>query len=131
MKFLKLLGQIGILSVFYLVGVWIQEAFNLFIPGSLIGMFLLFLLLMIKKVKVSWISNGSNYFMKHMAILFIPVTVGLINYLDVFVGKGLLLVPIALISTFLVIIVSGAVSQSLVKKTEKVNEKVNAHELNH
>lgn len=38
----KIILQIGLLSIFYAVGTWIQQAFQLVIPGSLIGMFLLF-----------------------------------------------------------------------------------------
>lgn len=48
MKFTKILVQIAALYVFYMVGTWVQEMLNIPIPGSLIGMFLLLVLLSLK-----------------------------------------------------------------------------------
>ena len=44
-KALRIVIQIGILSLFFIVGATIQEYFNLVIPGSVIGLVLLFLCL--------------------------------------------------------------------------------------
>ena len=40
--------------VFYMVGTWVQEMLNIPIPGSLIGMFLLLVLLSLKVLPVKW-----------------------------------------------------------------------------
>jgi holin-like protein len=122
MKAAKIIGQLAVLTIFYYLGVWIQELFDLFIPGSIIGMLLLLIALLTKRIKATWVSEGANYIIKHLTLLFIPVTVGIINYLDVFTGKGILLLPIALGSTLLVILSSGAVSQYLVKRREREYE---------
>ncbi|MEH7282742.1 CidA/LrgA family protein, partial [Bacillus toyonensis] len=45
MKYVTLLLQVGVLYVFSLAGTWIQGIFHLSMPGSLIGMLMLFLLL--------------------------------------------------------------------------------------
>ncbi|GAA0500969.1 CidA/LrgA family holin-like protein [Salinibacillus aidingensis] len=116
----KVILQIGIISLFYMVGTWIQQLFHLMIPGSIIGMLLLFVTLLTTKFKPAWIEDGANLLIKHLPLLFIPVTVGIINYLFIFEGKGLVLIPIAFVSTILVIAGSGAVSQYLAGK--KVTE---------
>lgn len=105
-----------ILYCFFMLGNWIQSAFSLFIPGSVIGMILLFILLLIKGVKLTWIEEGSKFLINNLALFFIPATVGIIDYFSLFSGKGFLLIIIVLISTALVMSVSGRVSQRLARK---------------
>src|SRR5699024_8013754 len=107
--------------VFYLSGSWIQTTFNLFIPGSVLGLLLLFILLTTKVIKVTWIEEGARFFVNHLVLFFIPPTVGIMNYFNVFTGKGLMLIFITVISTILVIGISGKVTQ-LVDKRKAVNE---------
>nr|WP_093132510.1 CidA/LrgA family holin-like protein [Salinibacillus kushneri] len=118
----KILLQVGILSIFYVIGTKIQQFFHLIIPGSIIGMLLLFMVLLTTKFKTKWVDEGAKLLIKHLPLLFIPVTVGIINYLSIFNGKGILLIPIAFISTLIVIVGSGGISQYLARK------RVNDHE---
>ncbi len=60
MKFTKILVQIAALYVFYMVGTWVQEMLNIPIPGSLIGMFLLLVLLSLKVLPVKWFDLGAE-----------------------------------------------------------------------
>ena len=105
-----------ILSFFYMLGTWIQQLFHLFIPGSIIGMLLLFLALSFKLISPHWIAQGSNLLIRHLPLLFIPVTVGVIQYLGVLAGKGMLLILIVWSSTLFVAVLSGASSQYLLRK---------------
>ncbi|QGS69709.1 CidA/LrgA family holin-like protein [Oceanobacillus sp. 143] len=114
--------QIAILYIFFQLGEWIQQSLHLFIPGSVIGMVILFLLLLLNVVKPSWIDLGSKFIIRHLVLFFIPVTVGVIEYLDLFKGYGLILVIIVIISTLLVMISSGLVSQWLVRRKEINND---------
>jgi len=122
MFIVKIMSHIAVLIGFYLIGSWIQEFFDLFIPGSIIGMLLLLVSLLTRKVKVNWVDEGANFLIRHLALLFIPVTVGIIQYFDLFAGKSFFLVPIALGSTLLVMVCSGAVSQYLVRQKERKYE---------
>ncbi|AXI10821.1 CidA/LrgA family protein [Oceanobacillus zhaokaii] len=118
----KTVFQIAILYIFFQLGEWIQQSLHLFIPGSVIGMVILFLLLLLNVVKPSWIDLGSKFIIRHLVLFFIPVTVGVIEYLDLFKGYGLILVIIVIISTLLVMISSGLVSQWLVRRKEINND---------
>lgn len=118
LKIGKVIIHIAILYVFYLFGNWIQETFNLFIPGSVIGMILLFILLMTNIIKVSWVEEGARFMINHLALFFIPATVGVIDYFELFSGKGFYLVPIVLVSTALVMAGSGIVGQWLIRRKE-------------
>ncbi len=115
-KIIKIILQISLLFLFYYIGETIQELFSLFIPGSIIGMLLFFALLTTKFFQVEWVSDGIDLLMKDMPIFFVPVTVGVIQYLDFFVGKGSLMIPIVMLSTFLVIYTASVITSLLLKK---------------
>ncbi|QKY71577.1 CidA/LrgA family protein [Lentibacillus sp. CBA3610] len=116
---MKIALHIGVLYVIYIMGTWVQRVFDLFIPGSVIGLILLFILLMTGIIKAPWVENGARFFIKHLALFFIPATVGVINYLDLFSGEGLLLVVIGLVSTLMVMVSAGHVSQLLIERKER------------
>ncbi len=116
---MKIVLHIGVLYVMYIMGTWVQQVFGLFIPGSVIGLILLFILLMAGIIKAPWVEDGARFFIKHLALFFIPATVGVINYLDLFSGEGLLLVVIGLVSTLMVMISAGHVSQLLIEHKER------------
>lgn len=116
MQYLQITVQLLILIVIYYIGVWIQELFSLFIPGSIIGMLLLFFALTFRLLPVQWIENGASFLLKHLPLLFIPVTVGALPYLPLFKGKAGLLLLIALLSTAIVMCLAGFISQRMVKE---------------
>lgn len=118
LKIGKVIIHIAILYVFYLFGNWILETLNLFIPGSVIGMILLFILLMTNIVNVTWVEEGARFMINDLALFFIPATVGVMDYFELFSGKGLYLVPIVLGSTALVMAGSGIVGQWLIRRKE-------------
>ncbi|MFC2949075.1 CidA/LrgA family protein [Virgibacillus sediminis] len=115
----KIAIHIGVLFGMYWIGMQIQQALNLFIPGSVIGLVLLFSLLMSGIVKPQWVDEGAQFVVKHLALFFIPATVGIINYFDLFAGAGFLLVIIGLGSTLIVMVVSGHVSQWLARRKNR------------
>ncbi len=104
-------------------GMWIQQYFHLAIPGSVIGLFILFILLMTGVLKTNFIKKGANFMLDHLVLFFIPAMVGIVNYLDIFTGNGLWLIMITVLSTLIVLVISGKVSEFLVKKNsvEQVN----------
>jgi len=112
----KIVIQIAILFIFYYIGVFIQHFLQLFIPGSVIGLILMFLLLTTRILRTNWVDAGAKFMMKHLVLFFIPATVGILNYYQLFVGKGVFLIIITIISTLFVMIVSGSVSGFLSRK---------------
>ncbi len=121
MKLLVTLVQIILLFLVYEVGVLIQEYFGLFIPGSVIGLILMFLLLTTDLLKVNWVEEGAKWMNKHLVLFFIPATVGIMNHYELFAGKGIFLIVIVLFSTILVMATAGLVSQWLVRKGDGGN----------
>lgn len=119
MKFTKILVQIAALYVFYMVGTLVQEMLNIPIPGSLIGMFLLLVLLSLKVLPVKWFDLGAETLVAIMPFLLIPPTLGLMNYGAFFMSKGISLFITVVASTFLIIIVAGHTGQYLANRKER------------
>lgn len=121
MRGVKIIIQITILYGIYLLGNWIQDIFQLFIPGSVIGMGILFLLLLSGVVKESLLEKGTSFLINHLAFFFVPATVGIMAYFSLFKGQGIFLIPIVLISTIFVMISAGHVGQWLsIKKSRRM-----------
>lgn len=51
-------------------------------PGSIIGMLLLFVLLSLQLVKLHWVEPGAALLLRHMGLLFVPVAVGVVAWLE-------------------------------------------------
>jgi holin-like protein len=122
MNYVRMLLQIVCLYTIYLIGLFIQSVADLSIPGSIIGMILLFGALHFNVVKREWFSLGSSLLLKQLPLFFIPATVGVIDYLNLFKGSGLISIGIALLSTVIVMIISSFVSDSLLTKGEEVSK---------
>lgn len=119
---LVIILHIAILFVFNAIGNWFQETLHLFIPGSVVGLLLLWAAFQFRLIRLEWIERGTIFMNRHMIVFFFPATVGIINYYEVFQGKGLWLVVIVMISTVLVMVVSGGISQWLMQKVRWKNE---------
>lgn len=124
----QIIFQIAILYLFYYAGVWIQHALHLLMPGSIIGMLLLFCLLMTKKFKISWIDKGAGFLLSHLPLLFIPVTVGIIDFFDLFKGRGFFSIVVVIVSTILVMVTSAFVSQWIAVRKENYIVKIQSRE---
>ncbi|TXC90265.1 CidA/LrgA family protein [Metabacillus litoralis] len=119
MNIFKISFQVILLYGIYLIGVFIQNVSQIPVPGSIIGMLFLFTALHFKFIKRKWFSLGGAFLLKHLPLLFIPATVGVIDYLELFKGKGLLTIAIAFISTFIVMAASSLISDFILTKGEE------------
>ncbi|MTD31298.1 CidA/LrgA family protein [Planomicrobium sp. YIM 101495] len=119
MKFLWLTLQFLLVYGFYLAGEWLVNLFNIPFPGSIIGFLLLFAALCLKLVPLRAIEAGAQGILAFLPLFFVPATVGIMSYFDLFAGSGVWLIVIIVVSTFLTIIVSGLVSQSVAGTVDK------------
>lgn len=117
-KVIKIFIQVILLYMIYLLGVWVQKLFQLTIPGSIIGMMMLFGLLHVKFFPNKWVKEGSSFLVKFLPLLFIPATVGIMDYFSLFTSKGIITIIIVLFSTAIVMISSSFLSERLSQKKE-------------
>lgn len=118
MNVMRIAAQVALLYVFYYMGNAVQHWLKLPIPGSIIGMLLLFTALILRACPVQWIEAGAGFLLKYLALLFVPVTVGVMNYFHVFTNKGLILPAVVLLSTLMVMVTAGFSSERLAKRKE-------------
>ena len=116
-KLFIILIQIFFIYIICKFGETIQQVLHLPIPGSIIGLVLLFLLLITKIIPEKWIMEGANLLLSVMTLFFVPATVGIMNYFHIFQGKGSLLILLIILSTVLVMLSSGFVAEKWNKKS--------------
>ncbi len=70
-------------------------------------MLLLFMLLALQILPVDWVKPGCHLLIRYMALLFVPISVGVMSYTDILTAQFGPIVVSCLISTFLVLVVVG------------------------
>lgn len=113
---MKILRQFGSILFILLLGEGIRMWTGISIPGTVIGMVILFILLMTKVMKLENIEVISRFLLDHLAFLFVPAGVGLISSLDVIGSAWLPILMIVFISTVLVLGVTGWTVQLLKRR---------------
>ncbi|MFJ8515412.1 CidA/LrgA family protein [Lysinibacillus xylanilyticus] len=115
-RVVRIIVQIGILNIFYYMGVGIVALLHVPLPGSIIGLLLLALSLNFKIIKVEYIQDGAGFLIGVLTLFFIPATVGVIDYPELFSTTGLLIMLAVIASTLISIYVTGLLSQMVEKK---------------
>ncbi|MFD0616427.1 MULTISPECIES: CidA/LrgA family protein [Paenibacillus] len=112
--------------LFFIIVAKISDAFAAWIhspiPGTIIGIAVLFILLKFKVIRMDWIEQGSNWLLAEMLLFFIPAAVGIINYKSLVVESGLRLTITIFLSTLAVMICTGLISQRFAAKKEGNSE---------
>ncbi len=84
-------------------------------PSSIIGMLLLTLFLKIGWVKSSWVKHLSQFLINNLGFFFVPPGVAILLYLDVIQAHLWPIVIATVISTVLVLVVTGHTHQMVIK----------------
>lgn len=124
MKIIQICVQILFISSFLLLGNGISYIAHLSIPGSVIGLILLFLALYFHLIPLKMVDVGAKVLTAELLLFFIPSAVGVMNTPDLIGLTGLKLMFIIFISTLLVMLCTGIVAHLLSRK--KVSS--NAHQ---
>jgi holin-like protein len=109
----RIATQLFVLWMIFRAGEWIVARLHLPIPGSVLGMLLLFLLLSLGMVREEWLRDGAAILTKHLAFFFIPIAVGLMQWGELFWLDGHWLLLALGLSTLAALFVTGAVAQGL------------------
>ncbi|WP_422121948.1 CidA/LrgA family protein [Planococcus sp. X10-3] len=122
MKVLMFFLQFIFIYGFFLLGQLLRELLNIPLPGSILGFMLMFIALTLKLFPLRFVESGATLLLSFLPLFFIPATVGVIDYLDVFTGKGALLIVLIIFSTLLTMAGSGWVSQYLGRQSKTGKE---------
>ncbi len=87
------------------VGIAIASLLPITIPGSIIGMLILFVLLSLQILPAKWVKPSCHLLIRYMALLFVPIGVGVMQYYEVLKAQFGPVVVSCFISTLVVLIV--------------------------
>lgn len=108
MKILKLILQAATIYAFLLMGNLISTIISpiIIIPGSIIGMLLLFVLLCTNIIKLSAIDTVGDFVIKYMGFFYVPVGVGILSKYGIIKDSLWQLCVLLLVSCFVVMLIS-------------------------
>ena len=115
---MKLYVQLMIIFMISLVGEGISSVFHLPVPGSIIGLVLLFLALQFKLLRLRHISMVGNFLLANMTILFLPPAVGIMDKFQVIAPYLLPIILIVLGAIVLNVCVIAVVVQLIKSRFE-------------
>lgn len=118
---MRLVSQLFWIFIFSFIG----EAFSILcsdiiaIPGSVIGMLLLFIALHYKWIRIRQIDEAGSWLSDNMAVFFVPAGVGLMTQFDALKGNTWWqLLIIIIISTLLMLALVSKIVQLLLDKSK-------------
>ena len=86
-------------------GIFLASLLPITIPGSIIGMLILFVLLALQVLPAKWVNPGCYVLIRYMALLFVPIGVGIMQYFDLLRAQFGPVVVSCTISTLVVFLV--------------------------
>ena len=97
------------------------------LPASIIGMLLLTLLLQLRIVKLEWVRGLTDFLIANLGFFFVPPGVALMLYFDLIRAEIVPIVAATVLSTILVLLVTGHTHQVVSKGERKVVDKLRKH----
>ena len=121
---MKIFNQLGIILGIWAVGELISSLLSNIItmPGTIIGMIILFLLLQFKIMKEETIKDVADFLLGNMAIFFMPAGVSLINSLGLITENMLVLLLSGTVATIIIMIVTGKIVEIMINKKDISSE---------
>ena len=116
---MRYLGQFSIILLFSLAGEALHALLPLPVPASIYGIVLLLACLMAGVVRVDAIREVSSFLIEIMPVMFIPAAIGIVETFDLIAPSLLNYVITVVVSTVLVMGVSGAVTQLVIRSKAK------------
>lgn len=116
MKYLK---QFALILLISFIGEALNSIISLPIPGSIYGLLIMFFCLKLNILSVGDVKETSNFLIEIMPLLFIPAAVGMMSTWHVLKPVLLPFGVIIVVSTFVVMTTSGAITQWIIRKKIK------------
>ncbi len=111
--------QILLIFAICIAGIFISTALPVVIPGSVISMVILLIMLIFKIIKPEQIKETAEFLLANLAIFFVPVTVSVVEYLDVLKESIFAIIFISVVSTILTFAVTAFTVTMVMKLIDK------------
>ncbi len=121
-RLLQLLRAFLLIYACLYLGIGIAAVLPITLPGSIIGMLILFMLLSWQIIPSQWVKPGCHLLIRHMSLLFVPIGVGVMQYFDLLRAQFAPVVVSCTASTLIVLITVSWCSHAIHReKTSLVN----------
>ena len=117
---MKWMKQFGIILLVSFVGEVLEKWIPLPIPASIYGIILLFLCLKLRIIPHESVHETGKFLIEIMPLMFIPAATGLMTSWGIIRAKLFAYLAIAVITTVLVMVVSGRVTQFFLRRGKEV-----------
>ena len=108
-----------IISLIALIGELLSFFIPLPIPASIYGIAILLALLVSGRLKVESVKDVSSFLIAIMPVMFIPAAAGLMNSFSLLADSLAAYIIILVVSTVAVMVVSGRVTQHVIRSEKK------------
>lgn len=113
-----MLRGFAFLLLFQFAGELIVAAIGVPVPGNVAGMVLLLFALLAGVVQAEWVEEAADLLLSHLALFFVPAGVGVMVYFDLIAVQWLPICVAMVLSTFVVMAVTGWVEQKMERDEE-------------
>lgn len=113
---MKIFREVIIIFGLYYIGEILSKSLSLPLPGSLVGMILLFILLNLHIIRLDHICAVSDFLLGHLPFFFIPAGVGLMTS---FMKIKDIWIPILIICAITTVLTMGISGWSIQKLMER------------
>lgn len=118
---MKYVYQLGVILAVTIIGEAMYKLLPLPIPASIYGLLIMLFCLSTKIIKLEKIKETSSFLLKIMPIMFIPAAVGILEIWDDISSILIPLIIIMISTTILVMVITGKVTE-MVMKPEKADK---------
>lgn len=112
----KYIKQISIIIGICLVAELLEDLLPLPVAASIYGLVLMLLALITGVLPLEEVEDTADFLLSNIALLFIPPTVGMMDGVDIIREMALPLIVICVVTTLLIMGVTGLVSQAILRK---------------
>ena len=114
---MKYLRQLLIILIFSFIGEILHSLIPIQVPASIYGLVLLFIALLTGIIQLPQVKEAAKYLIEIMPLMFIPAGVGLMESWGDLNSMLVEVIVIILVSTVLVMGISGKVTELVLKRT--------------
>ena len=105
--------QIAILCGLAFLSNILVAQFSLPLPGSVVGIVLLFGLLQLGILRLEWIESGANLLLAELLLFFIPSAVGVVQYRSLLLSHGIAILIVVVAGSVVIMAGSGLLATQL------------------
>lgn len=107
--------QLLLILAALLAGHVVSTGLNLPIPASVLGLLILFLLLLTRVLKLPDVEDTADFIISHLALFFVPATVGLVSYFNLLSGQLVKIFAPLIVSILVGLLTAGWVTQLVIR----------------